>query len=370
MVTISDSFPMSHWACMERFIHDNYRPDHALCSRQFFQWLFRVGNAGDSAPILCAWNNDELVAILGCLNLTLHWGDPYRDVNAPGLTHWMSSRNAPRGVGWLLARKALERCPLAITLNSSKIGTPFFQSLGWGFRDSIPRYLCVFDRDTCAAISSTEGASKLVDLLFNPSCEQQKPHLLGIADYAPRWDLYPQMLFGIKRSGDYLRWRYIEHPVFTYYLLISGDGSRPAVCVYRLEKAYGTTEVLVGRILDFFFPDDMEGIAEGTNLLRFALEKLKAVGCAFTEFYCTNNVFGQILLNMGGGVEPTGLCVLPSRLTPIQVLRHDINLTFSSPQGWPVPTDDRLYFTRSDVDGDQPVRLERSTAPPVRASIS
>lgn len=341
---------------MERFISENYRPDHILCSRDYFQWLFRISSSADRAPVMCAWEGDELTAILGCLNLTMQWGSHHQDVPAVGLTHWMSSKRAPIGVGWILARKALSCCDLAITLNSSKLGSPFFRSLGWSFRESIPRYLCILDRQRCDILASSTEGRTLDRLVFSPPHSTQNPELIDFANYAPRWELYPQMLFSIKRSSEYLQWRYLEHPVFTYHLLVSGEGHRPAVCVYRIEQAYGIGEGSVGRIVEFFHPDDENGRIEGSMLLYFVLKRLRVVGCAFAEFYCTSEAFGQTILALGGGVEPPGHYVLPSRLTPIQSIRHDINLTFSLPKGLPMPTEAGLYVTRSDIDGDQPVR--------------
>jgi hypothetical protein len=359
MVTISDHFPMARWERMEDFISTSYRADHALCSRRFFSWLFRVNETNNSAPVMCAWDGEELVAILGCLDLRLRWGGRQADFPALGLTHWMSSKRAPLGVGWVLARQALGRHPLAVTLNASRYGAPFFRSLGWHFRERIPRYLCVFDQSGCAQISSPEGRALLGQLRFRSPRTGRQPRWGSLENYAPEWERYPQMAFGIKRSKEYLQWRYVEHPVFSYQLSVAGDHRCPAVCVYRLETAYGCKEMVVGRILEFYYPDDPEGREEGILLMGWVLEQLQARGCGFVEFYCTSQVYGQTIIDLGGGMEPAELYVLPTRLTPIQAQRHDLNLAFAAPRDLPVPAESELYFTRADVDGDQPVTVDQ-----------
>jgi hypothetical protein len=117
--------------------------------------------------------------------------------------------------------------------------------------------------------------------------------------------------------------------------------------------------MVVGRILEFYYPDDPEGREEGILLMGWVLEQLQARGCGFVEFYCTSQVYGQTIIDLGGGMEPAELYVLPTRLTPIQAQRHDLNLAFAAPRDLPVPAESELYFTRADVDGDQPVTVDQ-----------
>lgn len=357
MITITDHFPMDRWESMRGFISENYRPDHQLCSKRYFEWFFRTKQTHGNAPIMCAWEEENIIAIIGYLAVTLHWGNCQRELPGIGLTHWMSRKDAPRGVGWVLARKVVSRFDLAMALNASQQGAPFFKAMGWRFYDMIPRYLWVFDKGICSEMMTDEGLGILDGLLYHPASSPKFQHSTDFSTYAPKWHLYPQMLFGIRRSMEYLQWRYLEHPVFSYHVAMAGDGQRPAVCVYRLERAYGLCNALVGRIVEFFHPDDRQGRFDGSMLMQIVLSQLFTAGCAFAEFFCTNEAFGRSVLPLGGGVEPPGRYILPSRLSPIQQIRHDLNLAFALPGKLPAPTTQNLYFTMSDIDGDQPVRL-------------
>ena len=58
---IKDKFNMNEWEIMHSFIQKNYRPDHALCSRELFEWLFCVQENNGYANIFCAWDAGQLI---------------------------------------------------------------------------------------------------------------------------------------------------------------------------------------------------------------------------------------------------------------------------------------------------------------------
>jgi len=350
---------MRKWEQMRAFLSECYRPDHAICSKKFFEWQFQVDSNNGNARLMCAWNDDRLLGILGYLPLLVNWGEIAKPYESAWLLYWMVRKEALRGLGLLLIRKIHEMYPLLLTVNASPMGQPILTSLGYTFFKSVPRYISVFDKQQCSNMLLDESMGNDLDAYVFKSARSESLNIsetkLNERNYRPDWHFYNALSFGTIRSLEYLTWRYIDHPGFKYHVVIEGDPERPAVCVYRIEKAFGDYEAMVGRIVDSYFPCDVEGRKRGMDLVFTVLQHLKSIGCAFADLFCSNEIYGQLFIDLGGGMEPTDRQIFPVRLTPIQrVIRYQ-NFGFFAPKGLPLPDLKNLYVTKSDIDGDSPV---------------
>lgn len=361
MIEIAEYFSMREWQKIHAFISDCYRPDHALCNRRFFEWQFQVKPDDENARIICGWDNGELLGIHGYLPLSVHWGDSGRTAEAIWTMYWMTKKQAPRGLGLLLTKKIQEMSPILLSLNASKIGSSFLKALGWSFFGRIPRYICVFDKKQCIYMLSEGATGKDIDHFIFKSGSKNSSSLsefnLKEDNYSPEWQLYPGLAFSSVRSLEYLTWRYVDHPVFHYHIILKGQKHRPSVCVYRIEQAFGLYEAKVGRIVDFFYPDDNQGRSEAVILMDSVLKYMENVGCAYADFICTNKVYSQIFIDLGGNEECGGQQILPVRLAPIERMPRHQNLVFFAAKGHFVPNLDSMYITKSDIDGDSPARI-------------
>ncbi|HLF18645.1 MAG TPA: hypothetical protein VI749_07125 [Candidatus Omnitrophota bacterium] len=365
MIRVEEFLQMSDWEDFLEFVRETYRPDHPLCSREFFEWQVKLKENDAKATVICAWDNDRLVGIMGYVPLAAHWGTPGQEVQSAWFTHWMVRKDAPRGVGVLLIKKAQEMFPLVLTLNASEQGLPLLMSLGWSCVHHIPRYLCVLDKDQSIPMlppKALEG--ELEKFIFKPKdfpSAVTRDLISKQENYNPRWELYPQLNFSVIRSLDYLTHRYTEHPFFKYRIILAGKQHRPAVCVYRIEQAFGSFEALVGRIVDFFYPADEEGHRDGISLLQQVLFQLKNTGCAYADFICSNKTFGQTWRELGAEEEPFDRLILPMRLSPIQQIKKEQSFSFLVGEHC-APILENLYISKSDVDGDNPASLNPTTA--------
>lgn len=349
---------MRKWEQMRGFLSECYRPDHAVCSRKFFEWQFQVHSNSGNARLMCGWDNDRLLGILGYFPLLVNWGEIQKPYEAAWTLYWMVRREALRGLGFLLMKRIHEMYPLLLTVNTSPIGQPILKSLSCTIFKSIPRYICVFDKEQCTNMIFEESMENdLDDYVFRsnglPLSNISVKELNG-NNYRPDWRFYNALSFGTIRSLEYLRWRYIDHPGFKYHVVIDGEPEKPVVCVYRIEKSFGHYEALVGRIVDFFFPCDIEGEKRGMDLLLGVLQHLKSINCAFADFFCSSEIYSQPVIDLGGCMEPSYRQLLPVRLTPIQFENFQQNFGFFVPKGYPTPSLKDLYITKSDIDGDSP----------------
>ena len=180
------------------------------------------------------------------------------------------------------------------------------------------------------------------------------------SQYQPRWHEYPAMAFGTIRSLDYLQWRYFRHPVFRYSAWAVGVPERPAVCVFRIEQAFGDCEARVARVVEFFHPNDAEGESQGVELIRAVSKRLKLEGCVYGDFIGSSSTYGETLVK-AGWIEEADQQTLPVRLSPVERKPRYQNLTFTVAQALPSPNLESMYVTRSD--GDE----YRAAAMPVNA---
>ncbi len=355
---------MVQWETMRSFLKECYRDDHVLSDKKFFEWQFQAEENDGMANVVCAWDKDELLGMHGYVPWPVRWGN--RIFKAAWTLHWLVRPDAPKGLGWLLMKKIQDRYELLMSINASKIGKPFVQGLGWVSYAPIPRFVGVLNKTKAAQMLMPEITANALDHFII------RTHLIGphrnivknkvqSETYRPDWSLYPALSYGTVRSEKYFHWRYRAHPMFKYDIITLGNPERPAVCVFRIEKACGSYETYVGRIVDFFYPNDSVGKEQGLRLLKHVLHEMNESGCTYVDFICSSREYGQAMIDLGGQEEPTHRQVLPSRLAPIQNITYYQNIVFRAPPAERIPKIEEMYITKSDIDGDSPASIGMDT---------
>lgn len=361
MIEITDFFPMEKWEEFCSFFTECYRPNHSLCDRKFFEWQFMVKPGDDKANIICGWDNGKLLGIHAYIPLLVHWGGFKKSIQALWTLCWVVRKQAPKGLGLLITKKIQDMSPLILSANASKTGVSFFKVLGWSVFPRIPRYICVLNKKEECVHMLSEGAGEedLDAFIFKPQANGSlriSEYNFNNDNYYPQWHLYPGLSFGTMRSLDYINWRYVEHPIFRYHIILEGASNRPAVCVYRIERTSGLYEARVGRIVDFFFPNDEQGHGDGLNLMDAVLKHMKSIGCAYVDFISSNKEYSEVFVSLGGCEESESRQILPVRLNPIErVLRHQ-NLVVFTGKDFSLPRLEDMYITKSDIDADGPAK--------------
>jgi hypothetical protein len=353
---------------MKMFTADNYRPDHALCYKPFFEWQFQVKKNKGYASIICAYQDNRLIGICGYLPLELHWGTLTGKTTGAWLLNWMVSSESPKGLGSIMLMRLQKMFGLCLTLNSSQFGTPILQAFNWKYFNRLPRYIIVMDKNACTPLLY-DGVlpGRLDSYIFDEGKLSLSPancyaeSFLSDENYTPDWEFYPAMCYGTVRSLSYFRWRYMEHPSFKYYFRKSDSKTRPAVCVFRLEESFGSAVVKVARIVDFFYPPDEQGRADGMAVLASVLSFCRERGCVYVEFKCSRREYLQTFMALGGKEEPEEHGLLVSRLAPVQYLHRNTNVSYLSKMKNHQPELDQMYITKSDVDDDAPSSISAAS---------
>jgi hypothetical protein len=171
------------------------------------------------------------------------------------------------------------------------------------------------------------------------------------------------MSFSTLRDVAYLNSRYVDYPFFRYDIFVKGPATAPAVCVVRvidgLDKD-GKQVVKVGRILEFFFPENSEGIGEGKTLLKQVVSYFGQQNCDYADFYCTNDSYIKFFLENAFKQDSEG--TLPSLLDPVDGSRKyqnfEIFVSKKLAETYP-EAKSTFYITRADGDQDRPNKSYR-----------
>jgi hypothetical protein len=347
---------MDRWDALRDFFVQNYRPDLPLCSRRYFEWQFRV-RPGHDANIINAWDGDRLIGTFGYVPTPFHWGTS--TVDGAWFYNWMVDPTYRHGLGFGLMRYAQERFPVLLSIAATEENARLVTRLGWAFHPRLPRYLAILDAPKASLLlmpgASSDELRPTNSLAANES--QSTPlALTNEAQYQPDWRLYSSLAFGAVRSFDILRWRYLQHPAFSYSILTLGNATRPATCVYRIEESLGGATVRIARVVEFFHPDDREGKLSGISLVRALVESLRAQGCAYADFIGSGEC-GQTLLEAGWIREPEDHPLLAVRVRPIERDPFAYSLEYGAARDLPMPALPQVYATKADGDGDRPTTM-------------
>jgi hypothetical protein len=371
-IHIEDTFDLSVWSIMDSFFAKHYKSNYILRNRKLFEWQFGCKEKTDQATVLSAFSDNELIGILGYMPLNFLWEDFDKPVRGAWLGNWMVADSMRNGAGTMLMRRIQELFPIVLAQGAGQMNVPIVSKMGFDFYKIIPRFGVIFDVKQTLSLLSTDTSSEydvcLERLARYPIPKDNQTEVLSIAsteelkEYSPNWHFYEGLNFGTLRDANYLTWRYLNHPIFDYYILMSAPSKNnpkkkkewlPAVCVYRIEQTSGIKSVLVGRILEFFAPSNVEGEKAAQSVLNYVLDEMQNVGCSFCDFFCSAEKINRLVTKIGLHAFPDGM--LPLRLNPIQFPSRPQNLEIWVQKNSPHPAKlEEIYITKSDGDQDRP----------------
>lgn len=358
-VTIEDVIPFSRWSAIDAFLAHTYSPAYVMRRRDLFEWQFKSRDGRDEATMVCAWRDERLIAVLGYMPSPLFWGTVGVKVQGTWMANWMVHPEERTGIGWTLMRRLQERFPVVLGQGANDANRSLATKLGFAFFDRIPRMLTVFSVDSAALLSRdpVTARGRLEGMVYssheNAASASKETRSFDAESFAPDWSRYSSLGYGTVRDASYLTYRYLNHPMWRYRLVIAGPDSAPALCVFRIAHTTGAYRLPVGHIVELLFPESEIGRSCGVVVLRRALREMAAAGCAFGDFFCSASAHQEVALEAGMALEQDK--VLPHRLCPIDHRDRGQNLeVWASDEMGPMPRIDEMYITKSDGDQDRP----------------
>lgn len=341
------------------FIGSNHGTSHVMTNKIMLDYFFFDKNK-KAYNLVVAFSNDVIVGILGYIPTTFRWSDG-KSKNLEGVwtSHWTVDKYHRNGVGILLMRRLQELYPLVAGQGANQLNKKIVTKMGHHFLDHMTRTVKIYNWPLLTKIFPNNNFTELkpyedqINILpeeqdRNATLIRYKP---TISNFQPNWNSYNNYKYGTKKSFEYIKYKYIDHPVFRYEFLLTGKKNLPILIVYRLEITSGRAKFKCIRIVDVIYPE----LKDTKFYLNILFEKLDTIAkknnVVFADFFCTNENIQNEMKNFGFIKEKKHN--LPNLLNPVVDIHNDQNLEvyFNTKNtiNW-----QKTYFTKSDGDQDRP----------------
>lgn len=345
---------------LREFIGTHWRAGHILSrDESLLRWQFaptRLGRAVDAGPtVLLAWLGDDIVAMLGLTGFALNVAG--RRFTAAWLSQWLAApgqRRQMSGLRLVWAAKQIGVDALA-TSGANSVATQLLTRVGLDPLPSLHRWVGVFDIAGAARLGGTTDPS-----LFRKHCvgEEVSAAVAGMRlvcwseRVADSWDRcwhehIASHYVGACRDAAFLRWRYVDHPRFTYQLRFverEVDGTTLGVVVWRVEDLPDYSTAVV-RVVDLLGIPQVEALLAGA-----VCDAAREARAAWADFYCSSQECAAALVRVGFRLDDD---LFPSRLQPVERGPNPIVPLWKLPAHERIGTT-RVYVTKSDGDQDRP----------------
>jgi len=362
---------------IRQFLDDYWAKNHVYVQEAaLFEWTFGRSGLWDQPgySFALAEDRDEIVGIFGAIPFVFNsLGQVSRAIWTANFMVRPDYRRGPVALRLLnMFRRPPYDAVIAFGINPSIV--PLYRALRAQILAEMPRHVAVLP-----------GAEKrMVNLLrmaypnWPAHRAEALAHAFRLADQegavsarpvdslptswdSDDWSQIASQTVGAARDIDYLRWRYQEHPCFTYRFIIIPEGSRTGLAVWRLETIHRVTSQepeavdRIGRLVEFL-PASRNN---AKDLLSLFWRELYAADAFGADYYGYHGKIGVWLKEFGfQGIEghPDGHAI-PSRFQPLErtdgCLRSAVFVRDEMPK-CSIDSHCIWYWTKSDADQDRP----------------
>ncbi len=277
------------------FFRQVYRADYPLgSSPTLFEWQF--GRRRDDSGYCC-----KLVLvdgdIAGCLGyVPVEVSLRGRVVRGAWTANWIVNPEYRRlGLGPLLMRELTRQVDVTLVVGLSDDSRAILPRMGWTDFGDLARYVKVLDRQAINLLTpggSIDWSEQDAPLAEPIDRQTDVRSVERFDDGAMRlWDhKWGTRGAGTRRSAEFLNWRYVEHPAFSYRLFEARrDRELLGLAVYRVEPVRDVP-LRIGRLVEFLAEPHVSDALIGA-LLRDATSQ----GVSAVDFFCSQRDINALL---------------------------------------------------------------------------
>ena len=350
---------------LQRMIHSLWAENHMLSRNEkllhhmFYDNPLREGLCGPSNLSFAGlWDTDTIVGLFGII--------PYKLNIAGTISKGIAAANwfvHPKygGHGLKLLKPALSYNPdIILLLGTNNNATKLYQMMRWHVLDDVPRWVGIVNRKMLLESLQINSTNLNYWPEVKPVVSLDQHKLTSNLD-KEKWDHYYWSSFaprtvGFARDYDYLKWRYLDHPVFEYKFILSQDDkdNYNGLAIIRIEKIL-KEQYKIGRIVEFMALDKSSSISLANEIIASDPTIL------FWDFFSFSSLTTWGLENVGFRRIPKWMSndpFIPSRFQPLDF--NIVNIVSSmyiskNLMGKLNPMDDaQWYITKGDSDQDRP----------------
>ena len=343
-------------ALVADFYRDEWPSPTALSDYKFYDWQFKGGPTHKGVDNCCIAIDDagDLVAALGISPRTFYLENA--SVSAAECTSWMvkeeykGSGLAPQMIGFLQ-----ENYDLILAMGISADALPIYMRMGFRYLRAIPRYVKVLDWKAIKGTADFGRMARGIDQYWSKQEAETSYEVLPYSEGHSEaiFESFKTKNNMFAREPGFLKWRYLNHPVFQYDVkIVKAPQNSDGGAVVCLREDVNDDGMKIMHIVDVYGSStDVEAA------LEYAVNRAREAGAAFIDFFGTNSWAASYFLSMGWFSITDDKCFNIPHLHHPTDLRDPAttSLIYWSKENFRNLCDlGKLYVTKQDADFDRP----------------
>jgi hypothetical protein len=341
------------------------RKDSMTFDRKFFDWQYdqssRLFQMGDNGFYFCKKHPGQIIGYCSASNASYLWNG--KEVPGRFFHEWYSDPDQSGSTAALLARQ-LELSPILQVMGASAENLNILLRMRPSLWFPLRRLCAVLDAKRTSYLvdkKSKHSSHLLSALLFKIPELFHQPGIKEIQrfdeDYQETWEQTSRNFVAtVNKSAGYMNWRYVDHPVFSYFRHVYTNSKKEQVYIVWRSEHVTEKKVTVARICEVI--GSSENLSEA--MLSF-IHELLSRDVVFTDFFCTNDAINSALTAIGFyEAIPLEELDIPRLFSPLQTdFRKTLHSAISFSSNCSSENSHNVsdfYFTKGDTNQDMPNR--------------
>ena len=333
------------------FYQKNWNKPVILSDRKFYNWQFIGGPQSKANDCLVAYDERKkiIAGVMGLNARTFILGG--ESLKGAELTTWIVSEEyRTSGCGAKMLMKLMQDYEVLFGMGISEDALKVYLRMGFKFLREIPRFLKIINLDRISKYLEISQLGLKLMKMTNVQKEIEAEEFNDLEELSEIADMFSSGLNHFSRNKSFLKWRYFDHPYFSYKCIRFSSGSKSCVIVYRID--FPDSEFRIAHLTDILGDDEIfsQAIYKFCNLLE-------TMEIDIVDFYCTSSrVYSHFLYNNWFSIKDESFVRFPHLFSPIEMVEPlSTSLIYWARDGLRELADmGKLYVTKQDCDLDRP----------------
>lgn len=349
-----------------RSFSDKFNRENSITFEpNFFDWQYQRPQTffqmDDAGFYFCKNNLGQITGYCSASNAPYLWKG--KEVTGRFFHEWYSDPTQSGPAAALLARQ-LESAPILQVMGASANTLSILFRMRPFLWFPLKRLCAVLDPEKTSLLIDNEGADPyflLTALRFQASVSVDRPFGKQIQTFDDGYqDIWGEtsrnFIATVNKSSQYMNWRYVDHPIFSYYRHVYDTSRGERVYIVWRAEHIRDKAINVARICEII--GSLTALPEA---IPSFVQDLIGLGIVFADFFCTNDAINKTLTTIGFcEVIPLEELDIPRLFSPLQKdFRKTLHSAISvSPDHFSEDFHNisEFYFTKGDTNQDMPNR--------------
>jgi hypothetical protein len=341
---------------IRNFYLKNWSKPIAICNKKFYNWQFLKLNSKPNknfSVVVIDDKNQELAGIMGLSERNFLLNNQIK--KGAELTTWIIAQKY-RGlnVAFSIMSYLKTHYDILIGLGITDLALSIYRMAGFRYLNAIPRFVKICNIKSFSKNFTLDFFSKrLCSYKTNNNLKYSIFEISNSDENIPNYYSCFKNFNLFSRSIEYLKWRYLDHPVYKYkvFVISSLDYNHQALVAFRIEDSIENFKIL--HIMDCI--GDEKAISLALNFIdKFCEDNNIDVA----DFFCTATKINKFFLEAGWfSALDDKFFQFPHLFHPVKFMDPPTtSMVYWSKNDFLEMCDfSKLYITKQDCDFDRPV---------------